>query len=57
MSKITHDVLTRFGTGTECFIAVPRPYSNCGRQRVKRLSPFLNFCSSDCETDPRTQDG
>jgi len=34
MSKITNNVLTRFVTG--CFIAVPYPYGNSGRQRVKQ---------------------
>jgi len=32
MSKITNDFLTRSSTG--CFIAVPNPYGNSGRQRV-----------------------
>jgi len=33
MSKITNDGLIR--SGTECSIAVPIPYGNSGRQRVK----------------------
>jgi len=41
MSKITNDGLTRSGTG--CFIAVPIPYGNCGRQRVNNLPSVSVF--------------
>jgi len=33
MSKITNEGLIRSGTG--CFMAVPIPYGNSGRQRVR----------------------
>ena len=39
MSKITNDGLTRAGTG--CFIAVPNPYGNSGRQRVNQFGSRL----------------
>ena len=45
MSKITNDDdgLTRSGTG--CFIAVPNPYGNSGRQRVKLNLTLLTRCT------------